>query len=41
VVFGEEHYSLVASRVPAPAEEDDLLAGLQASAGAPQLAARD
>jgi LmbE family N-acetylglucosaminyl deacetylase len=28
LVFGEEHYSLVKSRVPAPDKEDDLLAGL-------------
>ena len=26
--FGQEHYSLVASRVPAPEQEDDMLAGL-------------
>lgn len=28
IFFGEEHYSLVQSRVPAPDQEDDLLAGL-------------
>jgi mycothiol conjugate amidase Mca len=28
VAFGEEHYSLVNSRVPTPESEDDLLAGL-------------
>jgi mycothiol S-conjugate amidase len=26
--LGEEHYSLVATRIPAPQQEDDLLAGL-------------
>lgn len=29
LVFGEEHYSLVKSRVDAPEQEDDLLAGLR------------
>ncbi len=28
LIFGEEHYSLVESRVPAPEQEDDMLAGL-------------
>lgn len=28
VAWGEEHYSLIKSRVPAPEQEDDLLAGL-------------
>jgi LmbE family N-acetylglucosaminyl deacetylase len=28
VVFGQEHYSLVQSRVPVPDQEDDMLAGL-------------
>ena len=29
VAFGEEHYSLIASRVSAPEQEDDLLAGIE------------
>lgn len=33
VAFGEEDYSLVKSRVQAPDQEDDLLAGLTASKG--------
>jgi LmbE family N-acetylglucosaminyl deacetylase len=28
VAFGEEHYSLISSRVPVPEQENDLLAGL-------------
>ena len=28
IIFGEEHYSLVQSRTPAPDQEDDMLAGL-------------
>ena len=28
VAFGQEFYSLVASRVPVPEQEEDLLAGL-------------
>ncbi|MEO8287234.1 MAG: PIG-L family deacetylase [Chloroflexota bacterium] len=28
LIFGDEHYTLVESRVPAPEQEDDMLAGL-------------